>query len=117
MSAAFLDTSIVIRNVDPESLDAPESAAIPVGTWGSIRAGVGLARESSIRAGPASSVEGGPRRLHYAPLPTDETVAEHYHELATGPSAALVSVAAMRLLRTCRFPIGAPEEEPPGATG
>ena len=97
MTAALLDTSVVIGGVSASAARLPESAAISVITIGELRAGVRLARDPSSRAARQ-------RRLNaildaFAPLPVDELVAEHYGEiLAIARSAGRASKATDLLI-------------------
>lgn len=79
MSPALLDTSIVIAEVESLELAPGDTAAISVITLGELRAGVRLARDSSIRA--ARQARFAAVRRSFEPLPIDESIAEHYGDV------------------------------------
>ena len=76
MSAALLDTSVLIAVDEDASMDLPADAAISVVTLGELRAGVLRARGDIQRAARRSRIAA--IRAAYAPLIVDEAVAEHY---------------------------------------
>ena len=76
MSAALLDTSIVIAFDEQASLDLPAAAAISVITLGELRAGVARTRDADTRAARQARLTAV--RAAFAPLLVDEIVAEHY---------------------------------------
>jgi toxin FitB len=79
LSAALLDTSVVIAGDDLRELGLPERAAISVITLGELRAGVVLARSAearSMRQARLAAIRGA-----FAPLPVDEQVADQFGDL------------------------------------
>jgi predicted nucleic acid-binding protein len=79
VTGSLLDTSVLIARSETAALELPETAAISVITLGELRAGVLIARDETI------AEERGRRlaavRAAFAPLPVDESVAEHYGEV------------------------------------
>jgi predicted nucleic acid-binding protein len=76
MSAALLDTSILIADEESASAERPATAAISVVTLGELRAGVLRAPNDRTRASRQARLVAVRARL--VPLPVDEAVAEHY---------------------------------------
>ncbi|MDP2712528.1 MAG: PIN domain-containing protein [Solirubrobacteraceae bacterium] len=77
MSGALLDTSILLADDEASaSRDRPTTTAISVVTLGELRAGVLRARDDRTRAARQQRLIAVRARL--APLPVDESVAEHY---------------------------------------
>jgi predicted nucleic acid-binding protein len=79
LSAALLDTSVVIGGVEQLQPAVPETVAISVITLGELRAGVRLAGDPSVQA--ARQARFLAVREAFEPIPVDELVAEHYGEV------------------------------------
>lgn len=95
MSAALLDTSVVIDGIGSFA-EVPGQMAISVITIGELRAGVRLATEPSARAMRQ-------RRLNairevFDPIPVDEEVAEHYGDVLAAARSAGRTTKATELL-------------------
>ena len=76
MNGSLLDTSVLIASDDGGDLDLPDRAAVSVISLGELRAGVLRASHASMRATRQARLSAV--RAAFAPLPVDETVAEHY---------------------------------------
>jgi predicted nucleic acid-binding protein len=76
VKGALLDTSVLIASDDGGDLDLPDRAAVSVISLGELRAGVLRARDASTRATRQARLSAV--GAAFAPLPVDETVAEHY---------------------------------------
>jgi predicted nucleic acid-binding protein len=76
VSAALLDTSILIAFDEEASVDLPARAAISVITLGELRAGVLRARDADVRAARQARLSAA--RAAFTPLLVDEAVAECY---------------------------------------
>ena len=79
MSAALLDTSVVIAANGAPKIDLPEEAAISVITLGELRAGVALAGSVEIRTARQARLKAV--REAFEPLAVDEQVADQFGEL------------------------------------
>jgi predicted nucleic acid-binding protein len=97
LSAALLDTSVVIGGPEQLRRALPETVAISVITLGELRAGVRLAGAPSVQA--ARQARFLAVRDAFDPIPVDELVAEHYGEvLATARSAGRMTKATDLLI-------------------
>src|ERR1700712_3402131 len=76
MSAALLDTSVLIAFDAPGAVDLPASAAISVITLGELRAGVVRAHDPRTRASRQARLTAV--RAAFTGVPVDEGIAEHY---------------------------------------
>lgn len=96
MSAALLDTSVVIGGVEQLQTAVPEAAAISVITLGELGAGVRLAGDPSVRA--ARQARFLAVREAFEPIPVDELIAEHYGEVLAAARSAGRTTKATDLL-------------------
>ncbi len=96
MSAALLDTSVVIGGVEQLQTAVPETVAISVITLGELRAGVRLAGDPSVQA--ARQARFLAVREAFEPIPVDELVAEHYGEVLAAARSAGRTTKATDLL-------------------
>jgi len=96
MSAALLDTSILIADEESASAEPPATAAISVVTLGELRAGVLRAPNDRTRAVRQARLVAVQARL--LPLPVDEAVAEHYGDTLAHAHDAGRTVKATDLL-------------------
>ena len=96
MSAALLDTSVVIGGVEQLQTAVPETVAISVITLGELRAGVRLAGDPSVQA--ARQARFLAVREAFEPIPVDELVAEHYGEVLAAARSAGRTTTATDLL-------------------
>lgn len=96
MSAALLDTSVLIADNEIASRDRPTTAAISVITLGELRAGVLRARDAATRDARQARLTAVRARL--SALPVDEIVAEHYGEALAHARSAGRTVKATDLL-------------------
>ena len=96
MTAALLDTSVVIGDVEQLQTPAPETVAISVITLGELGAGVRLADDPSVRA--ARQARFLAVREAFEPIAVDELVAEHYGEVLAVARAAGRTTKATDLL-------------------
>ena len=96
MSAALLDTSVVISGAEQLQTAVPEAAAISVITLGELGAGVRLAGDPSVRA--ARQARFLAVREAFEPVPVDELVAEHYGEVLAAARSAGRTTKATDLL-------------------
>lgn len=96
MSAALLDTSVVIGGVEQLQVAVPEMVAISVITLGELRAGVRLAGVPSVQA--ARQARFLAVREAFEPIPVDELVAEHYGEVLAAARSAGRTTKATDLL-------------------
>ena len=96
MSAALLDTSILIADEESASAERPATAAISVVTLGELRAGVLRAPNDRTRAVRQARLVAVQARL--LPLPVDEAVAEHYGDTLAHAHDAGRTVKATDLL-------------------
>ncbi len=96
VSAALLDTSILIGDEETASTDRPTTAAISVVTLGELRAGVLRAHNAQARARrQARLVE---VRARLIAVPVDESVAEHYGDALAHARTVGRTVKATELL-------------------
>lgn len=96
MTAALLDTSVLIAFDEDASITLPETAAISVITLGELRAGVLRARDAGVRAERQTRLAA--IRAAFAPIPIDEQVAEHYGDALAQARNAGRTVKASDLL-------------------
>lgn len=96
LSAALLDTSVVIEGIASFQIDVPETMAISVITLGELRAGVRLAGDSSVRAARQRRLIAV--RNVFEPIPVDEMVAEHYGDVLAAARSAGRTTKATDLL-------------------
>jgi predicted nucleic acid-binding protein len=96
LSAALLDTSVVIGGAEQLQTAVPEAAAISVITLGELGAGVRLAGDPSVRA--ARQARFLAVREAFEPVPVDELVAEHYGEVLAAARSAGRTTKATDLL-------------------
>jgi predicted nucleic acid-binding protein len=96
LSAALLDTSVVIGGVEQLQTAVPETVAISVITLGELRAGVRLAGDPSVQA--ARQARFLAVREAFEPIPVDELVAEHYGEVLAAARSAGRTTKATDLL-------------------
>ncbi len=96
MSAALLDTSVVIGGVEQLQTVVPETVAISVITLGELRAGVRLAGDPSVQA--ARQARFLAVREAFEPIPVDELVAEHCGEVLAAARSAGRTTKATDLL-------------------
>jgi predicted nucleic acid-binding protein len=96
LSAALLDTSVVIGGVEQLQTAVPETVAISVITLGELRAGVRLAGDPSVQA--ARQARFLAVREAFEPIPVDELVAEHYGEVLAAARSAGRTTTATDLL-------------------
>jgi len=96
LSAALLDTSVVIGGVEQLQTAVPEAAAISVITLGELGAGVRLAGDPSVRA--ARQARFLAVREAFEPIPVDELIAEHYGEVLAAARSAGRTTKATDLL-------------------
>jgi hypothetical protein len=96
LSAALLDTSVVIGGVEQLQTAVPETVAISVITLGELRAGVRLAGDPTVQA--ARQARFLAVREAFEPIPVDELVAEHYGEVLAAARSAGRTTKATDLL-------------------
>jgi predicted nucleic acid-binding protein len=76
VNGSLLDTSVLMARNATAEMGLPATAAISVITLGELRAGVLIARDEAVaelRGRRLAAI-----RAAFAPLPVDESVAEHY---------------------------------------
>jgi toxin FitB len=96
LSAALLDTSVVIGGMQGLEMGPLQTAAISVITLGELRAGVRLAADPPTRAARQSRLNAV--RQTFEPIPVDEDVAEHYGEVLAAARAVGRTTKATDLL-------------------
>lgn len=96
MTAALLDTSVLIAFDEEAAIELPDAAAISVITLGELRAGVLRALSPEVRAARQARLTAV--RAAFAPIPVDEQVAEHYGDALAQARDAGRTVKASDLL-------------------